>query len=123
MSRNNSSRKRQEILVLVIHLVLTLGRNEALTFFSRCISISVNVNVIQRQNAFGWPKLDGGWCMSDQIFQNAYARVRGRHSDQAWFALTPREITDLIYREMRVIDRERLRCPEVDESRMAVAAE
>ena len=61
--------------------------------------------------------------MSDQIFQDAYARVRGRHSDQAWFALTPHEITDLIYREMRVIDCERLRCPDADESRMAVAAE
>jgi hypothetical protein len=61
--------------------------------------------------------------MSDQIFQDAYARVRGRHSDQAWFALTPREITDSIYREMRLIDSERLRCLEADETPMAVAAE
>jgi hypothetical protein len=62
--------------------------------------------------------------MSDQIFQDAYARVRGRHTDLAWFALTPREITDSIYREIRVIDRERLMClEEADESRMPVAAE
>ena len=42
--------------------------------------------------------------MKDQIFQDAYARVRGRHTDQAWFALSPREITDAIYREIRRID-------------------
>jgi hypothetical protein len=46
--------------------------------------------------------------MSDQVFQNAYSRVRGRHSDHAWFALSPREITDSIYREIRTIDREGL---------------
>ena len=34
--------------------------------------------------------------MRDQIFQDAYARVRGRYTDQAWFALSPREITDAI---------------------------
>lgn len=61
--------------------------------------------------------------MSDQTFQDAYARVRGRHNDQAWFALTPREIADLIYREIRVIDAERLTCPEADFTPMAVAAE
>jgi hypothetical protein len=61
--------------------------------------------------------------MSDQIFQDAYARVRGRHTDQAWFALSPREITDSIYREIRVIDCERLVRLEADETTMAVAAE
>jgi hypothetical protein len=45
--------------------------------------------------------------MSDRIFQDAYARVRGRHDDQSWFALSPREITDSIYREIRNIDIER----------------
>jgi hypothetical protein len=60
--------------------------------------------------------------MSDQIFQDAYTRVRGRHDDQAWFALSPREITDSIYREMRTIDRERLSIAQADFS-MAVAAE
>ncbi len=38
-------------------------------------------------------------------------------TDQAWFALSPREITDLIYREIRIIDRERLTVPEADASR------
>ncbi len=61
--------------------------------------------------------------MSDQIFQDAYARVRGRHTDQAWFALSPREITDSIYREIRVIDCERLLCQETDATPIAVAAE
>jgi hypothetical protein len=46
--------------------------------------------------------------MSDQIFQEAYARVRGRYDDLAWFSLSPRQITDSIYREMRAVDRERL---------------
>ena len=32
----------------------------------------------------------------------------GRHDDQTWFALSPREITDLIYREIRIMDRERM---------------
>jgi hypothetical protein len=49
--------------------------------------------------------------MNDQIFQEAYARVRGRYDDLAWFALSPRQITDCIYREMRLIDRERLTPP------------
>jgi hypothetical protein len=46
--------------------------------------------------------------MNDLIFQEAYARVRGGHDDLAWFSLSPRQITDLIYREIRLIDRERL---------------
>jgi hypothetical protein len=62
-------------------------------------------------------------CMSDQTFQDAYARVRGRHSDQAWFALSPREITDSIYREIRVIDREHLTRTDADFVRMPMAAE
>lgn len=45
--------------------------------------------------------------MSDQIFQDAYARVRGSHDDQTWLTLSPREITDSIYREIRALDRER----------------
>jgi hypothetical protein len=61
--------------------------------------------------------------MSDHIFQDAYARVRGRHDDQSWFALSPREITDSIYREIRVIDRERVTRAESDLVPMAVAAE
>jgi hypothetical protein len=62
--------------------------------------------------------------MKDQIFQDAYARVRCRHTDQAWFALSPREITDAIYREIRAIDRERLTGLEnADEASVAFAAE
>jgi hypothetical protein len=61
--------------------------------------------------------------LGDQIFQDAYARVRGRHDDQAWFSLSPREIADLIYREIRIIDHERLRHVGADASEMAIAAE
>ena len=46
--------------------------------------------------------------MSDQIFQDAYARVRGRHNDQDWLALSAREIANSLYHEIRAIDRERL---------------
>jgi hypothetical protein len=42
--------------------------------------------------------------MRDPTFQDAYARVRSRYNDQDWLNLPPREITDLIYREMREID-------------------
>jgi hypothetical protein len=61
--------------------------------------------------------------MSDQIFQDAYARVRSRHDDQAWFALSPRQITDSIYREIRNIDRERIAMVEPEFALLAVAAE
>jgi hypothetical protein len=61
--------------------------------------------------------------MSDHIFQDAYARVRGRHDDQAWFALSPREITDSIYREIRTIDGERLQAANGDFAQPALAAE
>jgi len=42
--------------------------------------------------------------MRDPTFQDAYTRVRSRYNDQDWLNLPPREITDLIYREMREID-------------------
>lgn len=45
--------------------------------------------------------------MSDKIFQEAYARVRARHTEETWLALSPRQITDAIYREIRLIDAER----------------
>ena len=61
--------------------------------------------------------------MSDHIFQDAYARVRGRHDDQSWFALSPRQITDSIYREIREIDRERVMNTEASFNPMAIAAE
>jgi hypothetical protein len=62
-------------------------------------------------------------CMSDHIFQTAYARVRARHDDSSWFALSPREITDLIYREIRAIDCERLMNAGSARAPMAFAAE
>jgi hypothetical protein len=49
----------------------------------------------------GWTE---GGAMRDPTFQDAYARVRGRYADQVWLSLPPREITNLIYREMREID-------------------
>jgi hypothetical protein len=122
MGRNDPSGKRQQVSVLVSHLERALDKNEALTFFSRCISISLNVNVTQGQKAC--ERLNAAEVqMKDQSFQDAYARVRGRHTDQAWFALSPREITDAIYREIRAIDRERLMSSEADEASVAVAAE
>ena len=61
--------------------------------------------------------------MSDHIFQDAYARVRGRHNDPAWFALSPREITDSIYREIHIIDSERLSIANADYDAVPLAAE
>ena len=61
--------------------------------------------------------------MSDQVFQSAYARVRGRHTDQAWFAFSPREITDSIYREIRIIDSERMGSADAAVATLAIAAE
>lgn len=55
--------------------------------------------------------------MSDQIFQTAYTRVRARHTEEEWLALSPRQITDAIYREIRRIDAERVqRTPPTDPS-------
>ncbi len=61
--------------------------------------------------------------MSDHIFQDAYARVRGSHDDHAWLALSPREITDSIYREIRALDRERALGERAEPGSMAAAAE
>jgi len=61
--------------------------------------------------------------MSDNVFQDAYARVRNRHNDQSWFALSPREITDAIYREIRLIDHERVTREDENIVSLTVAAE
>jgi hypothetical protein len=42
--------------------------------------------------------------MTDPVFQQAYDSIRRSHSDEAWYGLTPRQITEAIYREMRRID-------------------
>ena len=47
--------------------------------------------------------------MTDPIFQMAYEAVRGRHTPETWTALTPRQITDAIYREIRRIDAQKSR--------------
>lgn len=45
--------------------------------------------------------------MSDLVFQEAYERVRRRHTDQEWFTMTPRQVTEAIYEEIRLVDQER----------------
>ena len=62
--------------------------------------------------------------MSDQIFEEAYNRVRARFSDEAWYALSPRALTDAIYKEIREIDAERIARDSVSEApvRSAFAA-
>jgi hypothetical protein len=42
--------------------------------------------------------------MTDSVFQQAYEAVRKSYSDQAWNVLTPRQITEAIYQEIRRID-------------------
>ncbi len=45
--------------------------------------------------------------MSDGIFQGAYKRVRSRHTEDGWLTLTPRQITEEIYSEIKEIDLQR----------------
>jgi hypothetical protein len=62
--------------------------------------------------------------MRDPTFQDAYARVRDRFNDQDWLSLPPREITNLIYREMREIDLNRaINMDAQAQDKIAVAAE
>lgn len=49
--------------------------------------------------------------MSESIFQVAYDRARGKFSDDAWFSLNPRQITEAIYQEIRQLDAERVGVP------------
>ena len=44
--------------------------------------------------------------MTDPVFQMAYEEVRRTYSPDAWVSLTPRQITEAIYREIRRIDAE-----------------
>ena len=76
-----------------------------LTFFTRCIIWCGAVNISRG----AWialfavaPRAD--IAMTDPVFLQAYATVRRSFSDEQWAALTPRQITDAIYREMRRID-------------------
>jgi hypothetical protein len=49
--------------------------------------------------------------MSDQVFQEAFARVRARYSDAEWQTMSPQQVVEEIYREMRVIDVEQVETP------------
>lgn len=60
--------------------------------------------------------------MNDQIVHDAYARVRSRYADDVWFSLPPRVITDAIYREMRLIDAERLNGRALETTQQASSA-
>lgn len=42
--------------------------------------------------------------MTDPVFQQAYETVRASYTGDAWAALTPRQITEAIYREIRRLD-------------------
>jgi hypothetical protein len=42
--------------------------------------------------------------MTDPVFQKAYEVVRASFTPSGWAALTPRQITDAIYREIRRLD-------------------
>lgn len=46
--------------------------------------------------------------MSNSVFQEAYRRVRARFNEEEWLGLHPRQITDAIYREIKVMDAERV---------------
>ena len=61
--------------------------------------------------------------MSDEIFAEAYARLRGRHSEKEWFSLTPQDITKAIYSEIRAIDRERFKAASGSVAAIPLAAE
>jgi hypothetical protein len=54
--------------------------------------------------------------MSDRVFEEAYNRVRSRFSDDAWYSLSPRALTDAIYKEIREIDAERTGSDQMDQS-------
>ena len=41
---------------------------------------------------------------SDPIFRQAFDNVRGRHSAQEWLLISPQQITQEIYAELRRLD-------------------
>ena len=58
--------------------------------------------------------------MNEQVFEEAYVRVRRRYSNVDWKALSRRDIDDAIYREIQIITAEGSRkpdeeAPEVDQ--------
>ena len=59
--------------------------------------------------AFLFRVLTPGSTMTDPIFQQAYEVVRMTFPGDAWNALSPRQITQAIYQEIRRIDAARAR--------------
>ncbi len=53
---------------------------------------------------------------SDEVFQEAFNRVRSRYSDREWQTLSSQQVVEEVYREMRAIDAERQRNPPKDET-------
>jgi len=77
----------------------------ALTYFSRCNNLGDVFNRSRGREAIwfaGAPRVS--LDMADPVFLQAYETVRRSYSDQAWNALTPRQITDALYQEIRRID-------------------
>jgi hypothetical protein len=84
---------------------VTIPENVVLTFFSRCINLGAIVNLPRARNmiSFVFPaRLD--FAMTDPVFREAYEAVRKAHTGDAWSALTPRQIAEAIYQEIRRID-------------------
>jgi hypothetical protein len=78
-----------------------------LTFFSRCINTRIVANLSPVLAAISLTSvLLVDFPVTDPVFQQAFEAVRKSYSDEAWNALTPRQITDAIYREIRRIDAE-----------------
>jgi hypothetical protein len=50
--------------------------------------------------------------MNDQVFEEAYVRVRRRYSNFDWPTLTRKDIDDAIFREVQVISAEEHRKPD-----------
>jgi hypothetical protein len=76
-----------------------------LTFFSRCINTGRVVNkfhgLMASPLAFA---ARPDTAMTEPVFQQAFETVRKSYSDEAWNGLTPRQITEAIYQEIRRID-------------------
>jgi hypothetical protein len=53
--------------------------------------------------------------MNEQVFEEAYVRVRRRYSNVDWKALSRKDIDDAIYREIEVITAKRSRNPDEKE--------
>jgi hypothetical protein len=50
-------------------------------------------------------------AMSDRTFREAYARAQSSYNNNDWQALSPHQVTEAIYRELRAIDAERNQNP------------